>query len=520
MRASSGAVEIRGLFRVYSTPEGDAAALQGLTLDVRQGETVSVLGPSGAGKTTLLRIVAGLDRPSAGTVRVFGLDLAHATARALARYRASAVGYVDQHYSRALAPELAARELVALKLRLSGTPRRQRLARADELLERVGLAGRARSRAAELSGGEQQRIAVCAALAHRPRLLLADEPTGELDEASARLVYGAIAELVREHDCTALIVSHDPASTMIADRTVRVRDGRVSEESGSSASEELVVVGRGGWLRIPEELLHRAGIGPHARADLDNGNIVLSAAGRASVDVVATPRPAAPSVTPADGVVELRRVEKTYGQGRAAVHALAGLTVSFEPGCFHTVTGPSGSGKTTLLQLIGGLELPTSGEVELLGRIVSSLDREERARFRREHVGVVSQQAGLIPGLSARENVELALAVRSSGERASERATEALAAAGLGERVEQRVSRLSSGEQARVAIARAVATRPALLLVDEPTARLDQGNALALASLFRRLAGSGVTVICATHDPLVIEQADNEFALARRAPHA
>jgi ABC-type lipoprotein export system ATPase subunit len=162
------ALEIRDLFRVHSTPEGDAAALQGLSLIVRTGEIVNVLGPSGAGKTTLLRIVAGLDRPSAGTVMVCGLDVGRLSARAIGRYRAATLGYVAQHYSRALSPELSARELVGLKLRLQGVSRGERLRRADELLERVGLSGKAAARPTELSGGEQQRVAVCAALVHRP----------------------------------------------------------------------------------------------------------------------------------------------------------------------------------------------------------------------------------------------------------------------------------------------------------------------------------------------------------------
>ena len=142
----SAAVELRDVFRVHSTPEGDAAALQGLSLDVQEREALVVLGPSGSGKTTLLRILAGLDRPSAGSVRVFGTELSRIPARRLADYRAGAVGYVEQQYSRALASELTARELVGVRLGLQGVPRRQRDVRADELLERVGLVGRARRR--------------------------------------------------------------------------------------------------------------------------------------------------------------------------------------------------------------------------------------------------------------------------------------------------------------------------------------------------------------------------------------
>jgi len=261
----SEVIEIRDLFRIHSTEEGDAAALQGLSLTVREGEIVVVLGPSGSGKTTLLRILAGLDRPSAGTVRVFGADLGKLPRRELASYRSRTLGYADQHYSRALEPELTARQLVALQLALTGMPREERLRHADDLLERVGLRAKRDARPHQLSGGEQQRVAVCAALAHRPRVFLADEPTGELDSANAALVYEAIGHLARVHRCTTVVVSHDPESAEIADRVVRIRDGRVSGESTRDAGrDEAIVVGRGGWLRVPEELLRRAGIGERA----------------------------------------------------------------------------------------------------------------------------------------------------------------------------------------------------------------------------------------------------------------
>src|SRR5207237_6269143 len=191
------AIEVRDVFRVHQTPEGDAAALQGLSLTVRERETVTVLGPSGSGKSTFLRILAGLDRPSAGTVRVFGTELGKLPARDVARFRTRNIGYADQHYARALAAELSARELVALELGLAGATVAERRRRADELLDRVGLTDKGDARPAELSGGEQQRVAVAASLAHGPRLFLADEPTGELDAASARLVSDTTGELSR-----------------------------------------------------------------------------------------------------------------------------------------------------------------------------------------------------------------------------------------------------------------------------------------------------------------------------------
>jgi putative ABC transport system ATP-binding protein len=210
-------------------------------------------------------------------------------------------------------------------------------------------------------------------------------------------------------------------------------------------------------------------------------------------------------------VAETRGLRKVYGAGATARAAVDGLDARFRSSSVTAVTGPSGSGKTTLLQLLAGLELPTDGEILALGTDIASLDRSARARFRRDHIGYVGQETALVPSLSALENVELALALRGVP---ADRARETLVAVGLEDRIEQRVSRLSTGERGRVAIARALAARPELLLADEPTSRLDQGNALAVGALFVRLARElGAAVVCATHDPLLIEQTDEVLRL-------
>ena len=323
------AVEVRDLFRVYSTPEGHAAALQGLTLSVQEKEVLVVLGPSGSGKSTLLRVLAGLERPSAGTAHVFDADLGRLSSSRLAEYRSRTTGYVEQHYSRSLDPDLTARELVGVQLGLAGAPGAEREKRADELLERVGLADKRAARPAELSGGEQQRIAVCAALAHRPKLLLADEPTGELDAASAGLVYELIGELAREHGCTTVLVSHDVESTAIADRTVRVRDGRVSEETERGDGETLVVA-RGGWVRLPEELLVRARIGSRARAELGDEGIVVSAAGEPAQPGSRDGQAPAPALEENGALLaQARGVGKRYGAGARETVVLDGLDADF-----------------------------------------------------------------------------------------------------------------------------------------------------------------------------------------------
>jgi ABC-type lipoprotein export system ATPase subunit len=508
---STIAIELRDVFRVHSTPEGDAAALQGLSLNVADGEVLAVLGPSGSGKSTLLRLLAGLERPSAGAVRVYGEELGKLPSRGLARYRSTMLGYADQHYARALAPELSARRLVALQLGLRGTTGDDRLRRADELLDRVGLAAKRDRRPGELSGGEQQRVALCAALAHRPRVFLADEPTGELDAATADQVYDVLGELVREHGCTTVIVSHDPESARIADRIVRIRDGRVSEEwSRAEGEANTIVVGRGGWLRLPEELLLRAGIGAKATARFDDGRVVVEPSGEARAVEPVSHTLEVSDTTPSRLVLTATGLTHRYG----TTTVFEDVGVALHAGRLHTITGPSGSGKTTLLHLLAGLELPNAGTVSVDGSELTALDRTARAHVRREKIAYIGQPAGLVPHLSALENVELALALRGRDETRPD-ALAALDSVGLSERATQRVARLSQGERARVAIARAVATRPLVLLADEPTSRLDGANAISVAILLGRLArDTGAAVVCATHDPLVIEQSDTSISLA------
>jgi ABC-type lipoprotein export system ATPase subunit len=433
-------------------------------------------------------------------VRVHGVDLRRLRGRARDRFRAETIGYVDQHYSRLLAPELTVRQIVELPLALRGEAPMERRARAGQLLERVGLGDRADARPYELSGGEQQRVALCAALIHSPRLLLADEPTGELDAATAQGVYTLVRDLARDQGATALIVSHDIGSAAIADRMVQVRDGRVSAEG--PPGEEALVVAPTGWVRLPEDLLDRSGIGSRARPALAGSAISLTSAGaRRRVPVEAPPPRNLLPRQSAGPAAELRGVGRQFAAGVA----VKGLSEAFATGRLTAITGPSGSGKTTVLHMLAGLDLPTEGEVITLGHRLSDLSRAERAALRRSEVAMIAQDASLVPFLSARENVELGLQVRS----AEGNAAETLVSVGLSELAEQRVDRLSMGERQRVAIARALIAAPALLLADEPSARLDEANAVAVGDLLARIVEeSETTVVFSTHDPVLLEVAD------------
>ena len=215
------ALELNDVFRIYRSGPVETVALRGVDLRVERGEFVAILGPSGCGKSTLLALGAGLDRPSAGEVRAFGESLSALGEEGLAAYRARTVGVVFQ--SGNLWPTASAAENVAIALRLADID--QVAARAKDALKAVGLGDRAAHRAAALSGGEQQRVAIAAVLAGRAPLLLADEPSGELDAANERLVIDALGRLAASGKCTVVVVTHSEVVAAAADRVVELRDG-------------------------------------------------------------------------------------------------------------------------------------------------------------------------------------------------------------------------------------------------------------------------------------------------------
>ena len=503
-------VAVRDVFSVHRTNEGDAAALQGATLTVVQGESVCVLGPSGAGKTTLLRVIAGLQTPSAGAVHVLGRDVGRAPARTRARIRHRSLGLLGQHAGSALSPDLTVRECLGLPLALRGAGRGERRRRAEELLEAAGLTDRAAALPGALSGGERQRAALCTAIAHDPELLLADEPTGELDPASGQAVLALIAQLSRAEGTTVIVVSHDRAAASAADRSVRMRDGRIVEELGDGPGGGIVV-GRSGWVSVEPAMLRGAGIGERARIRMTDGGLLVSPAGAAPEPATVTSPPADRGARWTPARIELRDVVRTRGRGRAQRTVLHGLTQCLAAGRLNAVAGVSGSGKTTLLRLVAGLDRPDSGAILFDAHDLAADDAEALAALRRRRIGYLAQEPSPVAFLSAQENVVLAL--RSRGwEEADARAQAAgvLARVGLAERARQRAGRLSAGEAQRLALARALASARGLLIVDEPTSRLDEANATMTAELLRAAArDDGHTVLCATHDERLLALADN-----------
>src|SRR5215510_338511 len=219
-------VHVRDLVMRLRSGAGVVTILDGVSLDVRPGEFVAITGPSGSGKSTLLGLIAGLDRPTAGCIRVNDVDLIGLDEDDLARFRRDAIGYVFQSFH--LIPTLTALENVAVPLELGGDA--LALERARALLDEVGLGERGHHYPVQLSGGEQQRVAVARAVARRPTLLLADEPTGNLDSATGKHIIDLLVALNRNLGSTLVLVTHDPALAALADRVITLRDGRVAAD--------------------------------------------------------------------------------------------------------------------------------------------------------------------------------------------------------------------------------------------------------------------------------------------------
>jgi len=215
----------RDVAKHYEMPGGVVHALRGVSLEVERGACLAILGPSGCGKSTLLHLLGGVDVPTAGSVDVLGFDTAHLTDGALARLRLFHIGFVFQRFF--LLPMLTAEENVLLPMMEAGVPAAERRDRARTLLGRVGLAARAQHRPGQLSGGEMQRAAIARALANRPQIVLADEPTGELDEATGREIGALLHDLSRE-GIAVVIVTHNPELAGMADRSIRMKDGTIA----------------------------------------------------------------------------------------------------------------------------------------------------------------------------------------------------------------------------------------------------------------------------------------------------
>ena len=282
------------LVKIYKTKDIEVLALQGLEINIAEGELMAIIGNSGSGKSTFLNMIGGLDRPSAGKLFVDGKDLFKLSVAELVEYKRSTVGFVWQNNARNLLPYLTALQNIQLPMMISGG--KQRKERALELLDLVGMSHKKNNRLSQMSGGEQQRIAIAIALANNPKILLADEPTGSVDVKTGSYILDAFRKLNQEKGLTVVIVTHDRLLSKKVNRVVAIRDGKTSSEmivkqsyadklsslnlfeEEVQAHEEFAVLDKAGRVQIPREMLEQLGVaGNKVKMEYANGKIMIEA---------------------------------------------------------------------------------------------------------------------------------------------------------------------------------------------------------------------------------------------------
>jgi peptide/nickel transport system ATP-binding protein len=536
-------VVCHNLVKIYKVAQLEVVALQGLDLNIRQGEMIALVGASGSGKSTLLNVIGGLDTPNAGEIQVGDQDLLSMNNRRREQYKREVVGFLWQQPSRNLLPYLSALENVELPMMLANQMTlADKKARAMELLEVLGLQDRAHFHPARLSGGEQQRAALAVALANNPTLLLADEPTGQVDSAAGMAIFDALRKLNEVYNTTVIIVTHDPQVAGLVDRIIGIRDGKTSTEirrsrkskGGKLQEDEWVILDRTGRLQLPQVYVDSLLMHGRVKVRYENDHISVWPDRENEAWAAERPGQAPPQWRPetpvqlsehftqkpasemmAEDAIRTQGLWRTYATDAEDVHAVQDVDLVIPAGTTVVIKGRSGSGKTTLLNLIGGLDRPSQGSIVVGGEDVASMSSEAKIAFRRRKVGFIFQSFGLMPFLSARENIETTLRlVRTSPQERHARSSEMLSMVGLLERAEHRVHELSGGEQQRLAIARALVGRPQIILADEPTGQLDTttgSNIIALLMKINRMMG--ITVVIASHDPKVEEAVELVFEM-------
>ena len=486
------------------------AALRGLSLDVGRGECVVVRGPSGSGKSTLVGVVTGQVTPSAGMVRYFEGD-EPVSGEALRSTGKLAV--VTQGSGRELLPELTCIQNVALAAELRGKPKEHCHREAEVVMSRFGIFDFAHRKPTDLSGGEAQKVALAAALASNPSIVVADEPTGDLDRQSADEVYDLLIEQAQRTGAAVLLVSHDERAERIADRVVSIRDGRFEGVRYPGEGTAAAVVDDRGWMRLPEAERRATGIVDRAVVSHDEGGIRLQpgsgnrpAEGHHAVAADPGTHHRHPTAGPPDTertvLVRVRDASVVAAGSHGFRAILAPSSLDVHRGGVLVVAGPSGSGKTTMLSVLGGLRTPSTGTIEFPSALARGFT-----------IGFGPQVPGFADDATVRANVELASRLRGVPPD-PDRLFDMLSALGIDHLAERPLRTLSGGERQRAGVARVLLTSADLLLIDEPTSQLDEVSAARTVAAIRRVAQRGTAIVVASHDEAVISAADDVVILA------
>jgi ABC-type lipoprotein export system ATPase subunit len=476
------------LVKTYRTASGEVRALKGLSAEVPAATLLAVVGPSGSGKSSLLRLIAGLDRPTSGTLVVEGTSVHDASARALRRFRRATVGYLFQRPSDNFLPHLTVGEHLRLARGLTHRPPR---IGQETLLSTLGIAGRIDHLPSELSGGEQQRAAIAEVLMGGATIVVADEPTAELDSTSASHVMDTMVELARA-GVTFVVATHDRSLMRRADAALELDHGVRRSSAGvpSDPADRSSVATLRATPRVAEP----------DRADRWR-----------PPETGTAPEPELPFVLDANAV------SKAYRRGDEVVHALDDVSLTLRPGELVGLVGRSGSGKTTLLNVIAGWERPDAGTI----RLATERDGTGSALPGWDELAVVSQKLGLFDELSVRESLEYPARLHGRLEELRGRVDELMEDLAIAHLAARYPKETSLGEQQRTAVARALVLSPTLVLADEPTGHQDAVSERRVLEALGRAAAEGGSCLIATHNASLAPRLDRVLEMADgRLAHA
>ena len=492
---SNTLLRLKNVVKTYKTGNEPFNALNNINLDIHRGEFLGITGKSGAGKTTLLNMISGISNLTSGEIYYFngengnsspGISLNTLSEDKLAVWRGNNLGIVYQSFE--LMPTLNLIENVMLPPDFLGQYHPERTkARALELLDQVGILNHAYKIPAHISGGQKQRVAIARALINNPPVIIADEPTGNLDSVTAETIF-QIFEALIEDGKTIVMVTHDESLSSRFTRRLQIIDGELGESNKSSSKKSSA--------KIKKFSSKTAG----AITNKNNGKNKAKNHGKDQ-------KPPA---------IVLRGVDKVYENAAGKFVALKNIDLALDYGQFISIVGKSGCGKSTLLNMITGIDFPTAGDVSIGKEHIYEMSESERALWRGKNMGVVFQFFQLLPTLSLLENTMLPMDfcnIYTFTER-PKKALELLKMVGLEGQAHKLPSAVSSGQQQSAAIARALATDPAIILADEPTGNLDSKSAENILNLFEDLAAQGKTILIVTHDPSITSRTDQTIILS------
>ncbi|MFK7802693.1 MAG: ABC transporter ATP-binding protein [Anaerolineae bacterium] len=483
MQSTNPLFKLTNVSKVFTTGAGDFTALDKVNIDIYPGEFLGIIGKSGAGKSTLLNMISGVSRITSGQVDY--TDPADSSLQTvypihdldqnqLATWRGKHVGIVYQSFE--LLPMLTLTDNVILPQDFAGIfQRRKSRKKARELLEMVEIGDHAHKIPAHISGGQKQRVAIARALVNDPQVIVADEPTGSLDTKTSNNIFAVFEKLVAQGKAV-VMVTHDMNLADRFDRVLHIVDGVVSEP-------ELDEHGK----------IHTIG---HYAAEDDEEAENLK-------DITLEPIFGQNGDKKKEVAISLEDVIKTYRGPAGEFTALKGITLDFNYGDFVAIVGKSGSGKSTLLNMLTGIDHPTTGDVTIGNEKIYEMSESQRAQWRGQNIGIVFQFFQLLPTLTLVENVMLPMDYCNVFERSErpDRAMELLKMVGLEKEARKLPDALSTGQQQSAAIARSMATDPAIIVADEPTGNLDSKSANTIINLFNKLSADGKTILIVTHDP-------------------